>query len=84
MLLFVGVLEQQVVGGVGDKGFFEVGEETFDQTGDEVRVLDVFQILVVAFTEFVEGFIFLVNGYTLTEYPFLTQSCWFGAEVVDE
>jgi hypothetical protein len=38
MFLFIGdalVVEKCLVGGVGDDGFFEVGEEAFDQTGDQ-------------------------------------------------
>ena len=43
-----------------DDGFFQVTEEPFDETGDEVWIFNLLQVLIISSAEFIQGLIFFI------------------------
>lgn len=87
MLLFVLdalVVDQGFVHTIDDDWFFQVAEEAFDKTGDEVRVLDLLQVLIVPPAQFANGLVFFVDRDALPEDALFVKSFGLGAEVVDQ
>ena len=87
MLLFVAdslIVNQSFIGFERNQGNFEVAEKPFYQVGYQMRILDVLKILIVPLAEFIEGLIFLVNGDTFSEQPFLVKAFRLGAKIVNQ
>ena len=62
----------------------EIAKEFFYEAGDEMRIFDLFQILVVSFAQLVERFVLLIDRDALSKDAFFVKALGFGPEVMNE
>jgi hypothetical protein len=78
------IMEKGLVGLEEYDRLLEIAKELFYEAGDEMRIFDLFQILVVSFAQLVERFVLLIDRDALSKDAFFVEALWFGPEVVNE